>query len=97
MVRALAFTSFTAFIGRRYNSGMKRATVTFPDELAEAVHRYVRSQEARPALTAVVQAALRQYLTDRGYLRARGPLHNSPAHRGSGRHNVSRSEQSVGC
>jgi metal-responsive CopG/Arc/MetJ family transcriptional regulator len=68
---------------------MKRATVTLPDDLAEAVDRYSRSQEARAPLTAVVQAALRQFLTERGYLRARGTLRITPARRGSGRRDVS--------
>ena len=68
---------------------MKRATVTIPDDLAAAVEGYVRAQEAPPPLTAVVQAALRQYLADRGYLRARGRLRIKPAPRGSGRRDVS--------
>ena len=68
---------------------MKRATVTIPDDLAKAVDSYVRAQEARPPLTAVIQAALRQYLTERGYLRATGPLRITPAKRGSGRRDVS--------
>ncbi len=69
---------------------MRRATVTIPDDLAEAVDAYVRAQEAPPPLTAVVQAALRHYLTERGYLRAGVPLQIAPAQRGSGRHDVSR-------
>ena len=68
---------------------MKRATVTIPDDLAKAVESYVRAQEARPALTAVIQAALRQYLTERGYLGAAGPLRITPVKRGSGRRDVS--------
>jgi len=68
---------------------MKRATVTIPDDLAEAVESFVRAQEARPPLTAVVQAALRQYLTGRGYLQGRGPLRIRPAPHGSGRRDVS--------
>jgi metal-responsive CopG/Arc/MetJ family transcriptional regulator len=68
---------------------MKRATVSIPDDLAKAVDRYVSTQEARPPFTAVVQAALRQYLTERGYLRARKPLRINPATRGSGRRDVS--------
>ena len=70
---------------------MRRATVTIPDELAKAVDSYVRAQEARPALTAVVQAALREYLAERGYLGAAGPLRITPAKRGSGRRDVSQS------
>ncbi len=72
-----------------YLFGMKRATVTIPDDLAKAVESYVRAQEARPPLTAVVQAALRQYLTERGYLRAAGPLRITPLRRGSGLRDVS--------
>ena len=47
---------------------MKRATMTFPDDLAEAMESYLASQEAPPALTTVVQAALRHYLGERGFL-----------------------------
>ena len=65
--------------------------MTFPDDLAEAVDRYSRAQEARAPLTAVVQAALRQFLTERGYLRARGILRITPVRRGSGRRDVSQS------
>jgi Arc/MetJ-type ribon-helix-helix transcriptional regulator len=69
---------------------MKRATVTIPDDLEKAVDSYVRSQEAPPPLTAVVQAALREYLTERGYLRAKTrPLDITPARKGSGRRDVS--------
>jgi metal-responsive CopG/Arc/MetJ family transcriptional regulator len=68
---------------------MKRATITIPDDLAAAVDRYVQAQEAPPALTSVVQTALRVYLTERGYLRARKRPHITPAPRGSGRHDVS--------
>jgi hypothetical protein len=68
---------------------MKRATMTFPDDLAEAMDNYVRAQEAPPALTAVVQAALREYLRERGFLREYRPLRITPAKRGSGRSDVS--------
>jgi len=42
---------------------MKRVTVSIPDDLAKAMDSYVGSQEAPPFFTAVVQSALRQYLT----------------------------------
>ncbi len=45
---------------------MKRATITLNDELERAVDACLRDQEARPSLTAVVQTALRQYLSERG-------------------------------
>jgi hypothetical protein len=68
---------------------VKRATITLSDDLEEAIERYVDAHEARPPLTAVVQAALRQYLTDRGYLRSSGPLRITPARKGGGRRDVS--------
>ncbi|HZL66419.1 MAG TPA: hypothetical protein VFC29_03725 [Candidatus Limnocylindrales bacterium] len=68
---------------------MKRATVTLPDDLADAVESYARNQEARPALTAVVQSALRQFLTQRGYLGRRRSLRITPAKHGSGLTDVS--------
>lgn len=68
---------------------MKRATITFPDDLAEAADHYVRAQETPPALTTVVQAALREYLRERGFLRTYRPLKITPASRGSGRRDVS--------
>ena len=70
-------------------SFMKRATMTFPDDLAEAVDEYVRSQEAPPALTTVMQAALREYLRERGFLRPYRPLKITPKG-SSGRSDVSR-------
>jgi hypothetical protein len=70
---------------------MKRATVTIPDDLEDAVERYCRAHEAAPALTTVVQAALRQYLSDRGYLRPSAPLKITPARKGSGRRDISQS------
>jgi hypothetical protein len=57
---------------------MKRATITFPDDLAEAVNQYIKTQEAPPAMTTVVQAALREYLQGRGFLQAYKPLKLKP-------------------
>ena len=67
---------------------MKRATMTFPDDLAEAVENYVRAQETPPALTTVMQAALREYLQERGFLRSYRPLKLRPLGN-SGRTDVS--------
>ena len=68
---------------------MKRATMTLPDDLAAAVEDYQQAQEAPPSLTTVVQAALRQYLGERGFLRVRRPLQITPAAKGSGCHDIS--------
>jgi metal-responsive CopG/Arc/MetJ family transcriptional regulator len=67
---------------------MKRATMTLPDDLAEAVENYQQAQEAPPSLTNVVQAALREYLRERGFLRKYRPLKIEPVGR-SGRSDVS--------
>jgi hypothetical protein len=68
---------------------MRRTTLTIPDDPAQAVEGYVQAQKAPPALTTVVQVALREYLTERGYPRPAGPLRITPAKRGSGYGNVS--------
>jgi hypothetical protein len=68
---------------------MRRATMTFPDDLAHAVEKYLASQEAPPSLTTVVQAALREYLRQRGFLRTRRTLAITPAEKGSGRSDIS--------
>ena len=62
---------------------MKRATMTFPDDLAEAMDNYLQAQETPPALTTVLQAALREYLSERGFLRPYKALKIRPAKRGS--------------
>ena len=67
---------------------MKRATMTLPDDLAKAMDDYVRAQEAPPALTTVMQAALREYLRERGFLRTYRPLKITPKGN-SGRTDVS--------
>jgi hypothetical protein len=68
---------------------MKRATTTLPDDLAKGIHEYMQAQEAPPALTTVVQAALREYLRTRGFLRPYRPLKITPAAQGSGRRDIS--------
>ena len=67
---------------------MKRATVTLPDDIAEAMESYTRAQNVPPALTAVVQTALREYLQERGYLRTYRPLKLEPLGN-SGRSDIS--------
>lgn len=62
--------------------------MTLPDDLAQAMDEYMLAQEAPPALTTVVQAALREYLRERGFLREYRPLKITPVGR-SGRSDVS--------
>jgi hypothetical protein len=62
--------------------------MTFPDDLAKAMDDYLQSQDAPPSLTTVMQAALREYLRDRGFLREFRPLKITPKGN-SGRSDVS--------
>jgi len=62
--------------------------VTFPDDLAKAMDDYLQSQDAPPSLTTVMQAALREYLRERGFLREFRPLKITPKGN-SGRSDVS--------
>ena len=50
---------------------MKRVSITLTKDLEAATMAYVLSQEAKPSLTAVIQTALRQFLTRKGYLPTR--------------------------
>jgi len=68
---------------------MKRATITLPDDLAAGIDEYLRTQDAPPALTTLMQAALREYLRERGFLRTFRPLKITPAAQGSGLSDIS--------
>lgn len=67
----------------------KRATITVPGDLEDSLDAYRRDQEVPPPFTSIVQAALREYLTSRGYLAPLKPFGLTPASRGSGRTDVS--------
>lgn len=62
---------------------MRRATVTLTDDLESAIDAFINDQQATPSLNAVTQAALREYLAARGYLRTRKVLRITPADMGS--------------
>ena len=53
---------------------MKRASISLPDDVAKAVDNYLQAQEVRPALTTLMQTALREYLSARGFPQVRRPL-----------------------
>ena len=44
--------------------GVRRATVTIPDDLDAKLAAYTAAEAAAPSFTVVVQAALRRFLTD---------------------------------
>ena len=68
---------------------MRRATITLTQEIDEALEAFRHDQDVPVALTAVAQAALREYLAERGYLPRKRSLRITPAQHGSGRHDVS--------
>ncbi len=68
---------------------MKRATITLTEDLERAVDAYLSDQDLPPPLTSLMQAALRQYLTERGYIPASRRFRLSPAPKGSGRKDIS--------
>lgn len=68
---------------------MKRTTITIPRDLATGLDAYLGRQEVRPALTGVVQAALREYLANRGYLPPAKQFRIRAAKKGSGKADIS--------
>jgi hypothetical protein len=68
---------------------MKRATVTISDEIEANLDAYMRQQEVSPALTAVMQAALQEFLARRGFIPGAKKLRITPARKGSGAKDVS--------
>jgi metal-responsive CopG/Arc/MetJ family transcriptional regulator len=58
---------------------MKRASITFPDDLESQIAAYLRAQATPPSLSKLVQVALREYLERQAWLErevrpAKGPL-----------------------
>ena len=68
---------------------MRRAPITIGDELESSLDAYLRQQDARPPFTAVVQAALKEYLAQRGFSAKPRTLRITPAKKGSGLRDVS--------
>jgi hypothetical protein len=68
---------------------MRRATITIGDDIEDTLEVYIRQQEVAPALTAVVQAALREYLARRGFGAGPKKLRITPARKGSGARDAS--------
>jgi hypothetical protein len=70
---------------------MKQATVILSDELEELLDAYRRDQDEPAPLSALVEAALKQYLRTRGYVPTAEyrPLRITPAEQGSGKSDIS--------
>jgi hypothetical protein len=65
---------------------VKRTTVTLSDELCQRLEQDCQSPDAPPALSTLVQAAVREYLARRGYpvRTVAGSFRITPAARGGG-------------
>ena len=50
------------------NLGMKRASITFSDELESKLENYLKAQTTPPSLSSVVQVALEEYLDKQAFL-----------------------------
>ncbi len=70
---------------------MKRLTVSVSGELEESLEHYLQDQEVAPSLTAVLHAALKDYLAERGYPRRASAFKITPASKGSGLTDISQS------
>ena len=70
---------------------MKRVTVSVSGELEQSLDNYLHDQEVAPRLTAVLQAALKDFLAERGYLRPAAAFEVTPASEGSGLTDISQS------
>ena len=70
---------------------MRRVTVSISDELEESLDDYLRDQEVVPSLTALRQAALKDYSAERGHLRPSAAFKVTPASDGSGLTDISHS------
>ena len=68
---------------------MKRATITISGDLEKALQSYTSRLEVAPTFTALVQAALREYLARRGAAAPAHPLRITPAAKGSGKSDIS--------
>jgi len=53
---------------------MRQETIAIPDDLEQAIEEAIQEQPDTPTLSALTQAALREYLEERGYLRPRKVL-----------------------
>jgi metal-responsive CopG/Arc/MetJ family transcriptional regulator len=73
---------------------MRRATITLPDDLEAEIAAYLKSLDATPSLTSLVEAALRRFLAEkrwesRQYRPPSGRLRITPAGKDGGASDVS--------
>lgn len=74
---------------------MRRATVTLTDELEQALDAYIEKQPVTPTLTAVVQAALRDFLAAQSSDDQPKKFWLTPAEIGSGDPHASRDHNRI--
>ena len=62
---------------------MPRATITISDEIEASLNAYIRQQKVSSSLTAIMQSALQEFLSRRGFTATARKLHITPAKKGS--------------
>jgi hypothetical protein len=83
MVHLMIYTVWNRQL-RHGGDPVRRATITLTAELDEALDTYIQSLDAAPSVTAIMQAALKEYLAQRGFIRSRKRFWLTPAEEGSG-------------
>ena len=70
---------------------MRRAKITIGDDIGAQLDAWMSQQDPAPPLTAVVQSALKEFLSFPRRLLGRSPRkpHITPSRKGSGAHDVS--------
>ncbi len=63
---------------------MRRATITIESNLEKSLQEYLSRQDVPPTLTTVMQVALREFLSRRGFSAPAAALEITPAQHGSG-------------
>ncbi|HSR05619.1 MAG TPA: hypothetical protein VLM42_00595 [Bryobacteraceae bacterium] len=62
---------------------MRRVTITLSDEIEASLNTYLQQQRVSAPLTAIMQAALQEFLSRQGFTTSVGKLRITPAKKGS--------------
>ena len=62
---------------------MQRAAITLSDEIEASLDAYIQPQKVAPSVTAIMQGALQEFLSRRGFTAGARKLRVTPAKKGS--------------
>ena len=63
---------------------MQSLNITLPDTLANALNSYIKDQENLLPANDIIENAIIEFLSQRGYLPPKKPIHFTPTTKGSG-------------